>query len=154
MTAEHYLNLAGYNAWANRRAARMIGALSEAQAARPLGLLSHLLRAERVWLGRIQGTGDVGLELWTTDSLLFCRDRIEANTELFQTVLAGLGPDALTQSVRYTNTKVTLYSTPLCGILEHVFNHGTHHRGQVALLVRSAGQVPEPLDLIAYLRLS
>ena len=84
---------------------------------------------------------------------MVCRDRIEANTELFEKVLAALGPDLL-QPVRYTNTEGTPYNTPLAGILDHVFNHSTHHRGQVALLVRDAGQVPEPLDLIAYLRRS
>ena len=80
----------GTNAWANRRAAAMVGALSEAQAVRPLLLLSHLLRAERVWLGRIQGL-DAALELWETDSLILCRDRTEANTGLFEKVLEGVG---------------------------------------------------------------
>ena len=130
----------------------MVETLSEPQVAQPLLLLSHLLRAGQVWLGRIQGLADVGLELWKTDSLMVCRDRIEANTESFANALAGLEPKALLQSVYYTNTKGTPFSTPLSGTLDHVFNHSTHHRGQVALLVRDAGQVPEPLDLIAYLR--
>ena len=153
MTVEHYRKFARYNAWANRRAAEMVGTLSDEQTARPLLLLSHLLRAERVWLGRIRGLDDVGLELWKTDSLMVCRDRTEANTELFEKVLEALGPDLL-QPVHYTNTKGTPYNTPLADVLDHVFNHSTHHRGQVALLIRDAGQVPEPLDLIAYLRRS
>ena len=37
-----------YNAWVNRRAAEMLAGLTEAQSQRPLLLLSHLLRAERV----------------------------------------------------------------------------------------------------------
>ena len=151
MTPEHYLKFARYNAWANRRAATMVEALTEAQAVRPLLLLSHLLRAERVWLGRIQGSDDAP-KLWEADSLIVCRDRIEANTESFANALAGLEPKALLQPVYYTNTKGTPFSTPLSGILDHVFNHSTHHRGQVSLLVRDAGQVPESLDLIAYLR--
>ena len=48
MTVEHYRKFAWYNAWANRRAAEMVGTLSDEQTARPLLLLSHLLRAERV----------------------------------------------------------------------------------------------------------
>ena len=151
MTPEHYLRFSHYNAWANRRAAAMVETLSEERAARPLLLLSHLLRAERVWLGRIQSL-DAALELWETDSLTLCRDRIEANTRLFETVLERLGPD-LAQPICYTNTKGVPFNTPLSGILDHTFNHSTYHRGQVALLVRDAGQVPEPLDLIAYLRL-
>ncbi len=151
MTPEHYLMFTRYNAWANHRAATMVEALTEAQAVRPLLLLSHLLRAERVWLGRIQGTEDATLTLWETDSLAACQDHIGANTRLFETVLEASGPD-LTQPIRYTNTKGVPFSTPLSGILNHVFNHSTHHRGQLSLLVRDAGQVPQPLDLIAYSR--
>ena len=153
MTPEHYLEFARYNAWANRRAAAMVRTLTKTQAARPLLLLSHLLRAERVWLGRIRGTEEATLMIWETDSLAVCQNRVETNTKLFETVVEELGPD-LTQSVHYTNTKGAPFSTPLSGILNHVFNHSTHHRGQLALLVRDAGHVPEPLDLIAYLRRS
>ena len=71
---------------------------------------------------------------------------------MFETVLEGLEPDTLTQPVSYSNSRGTPYSIPLSGILDHVFNHSTHHRGQLALLVRDAGRVPLPLDLIAYLR--
>ena len=44
----HYLALACYNAWANRRVAGMLETLPDDGVARPLRLFSHLLRAERV----------------------------------------------------------------------------------------------------------
>ncbi len=152
MAETHYHTFVRYNAWANRRASEMLAALPEDRSARPLLLLSHLLRAERVWLGRIQGSKAPALGLWETDSLTVCRERIETNTEMFELVLAGLEPAALAQPVHYANSQGTPYSTPLSGILDHVFNHSTHHRGQLSLLVRDAGGVPQPLDLIAFLR--
>ena len=149
---DRYHTFVGYNAWANRRAAAMLAGLSAEHVPRPLLLFSHLLRAEAVWLGRIQGSSDAALALWETDSLTVCRKRVEANTGLFATVLA-VEPTALDCAVLYTNTQGTPYSTPLAGILEHVFNHSTHHRAQLSLLVREAGGVPQPLDLIVYFRL-
>ena len=145
----HYRTFVRYNAWANRRAAEMLVGLSEEKLQRPLLLLTHLLRAERVWLGRIQGLDDALLTFWETDSLEVCRARIEENSALLEAVLKGLEPATLTQPVHYTNSQGTPYSTPLAGILDHVFNHSTHHRGQLALLVRDAGEIPLPLDLIA-----
>ncbi len=153
----HYDRFVRYNTWANRRTAEMLAALPTDRLARPLLLFSHLLRAERVWLARIQGSRIQGLsaapELWETDSLTVCRERLEVNAAAFELLLTGLEPATLTQPTHYANSQGTQYSTPLSGILDHVFNHSTHHRGQVALLVRDAGGVPQPLDLIIYLRL-
>ncbi len=149
---DHYHTFVRYNTWANRRAAAMLAALPETRLPRPLLLFSHLLRAEKVWLDRIQGSEEAKLELWETDTLEGCRERIESNAAVFEVFLEALGPATLEQPVHYANTKGTLYGTPLSDIFDHIFNHGTHHRGQLALLVRDAGGVPQPLDLIAYLR--
>jgi len=150
---DHYLELAHFNGWANRRVAEMLKTLASEDLSRPLRLFSHLLRAERVWLGRLQGTADAMLPLWETDALSICQEQVEANTVAFEALVSSLTPAALGHRVGYSNTQGTLYTSTLADILSHVFNHGTHHRGQIALLVRDAGQTPLPLDLIAYLRL-
>lgn len=148
-----FLMLAHYNAWANRRVVAMLEVLSDEDVARPLHLLSHLLRAERVWLGRLQGTPDAALSLWETDALGVCRERITANTAALEGVLSSLTAAHLSTTASYTTTQGASYQTPVRDILSHVFNHGTHHRGQIALLVRDAGHTPLPLDYIAYVRL-
>ena len=145
---EHYLEFALYNTWANRRTFKMLDALSGEQVG--LRLFSHLLRAEAVWLGRIRGTADAALPIWETDALGVCRERLEANAAAFGETLPT---SDLSRSVNYTNSQGNTYSTAIADILSHVFNHGTHHRGQLALLVREAGNVPAPLDYIAYVRL-
>lgn len=140
-----------YNSWANRRVGEMLAELEGAELARPLRLFSHLLRAERVWLGRIHATPDAALPLWETDPLERCRERLEANARALEQLVADGSVD--TEPVTYTTTQGATYTTPVGDILAHVLNHGTHHRGQIALLVREAGRPPLPLDLIFYLRL-
>ncbi len=146
---EHYLEFALYNTWANRRTFKMLDALSGEQVG--LRLFSHLLRAEAVWLGRIRGTADAALPIWETDTLSICRERLEASATLFRETL--LTSTDLSKRVNYANSQGTEYSTAVADIFSHVFNHGTHHRGQILLLLREAGNVPAPLDYIAYVRL-
>ena len=149
---KRYLRLVHYNAWANGRVLEQLPSLPETYQIRPLLLLSHVLRAERIWLGRMGGTPEAGLPLWETDTLGGCRERLEANTADFSRLLSSVHTGALEHDVTYQNTSGTPYRTPLGEMLEHVFNHGTHHRGQIALLIREAGRTPLPLDYIAFAR--
>lgn len=149
---ERYLRLVHYNTWANKRVLEQLPELPETYQIRPLLLLSHVLRAERIWLGRMGRTPEAGMQLWETDTLDGCRERMEANTKDFFRLLSSVPADALEHAVAYQNTSGTPYRTPLTEMLEHVFHHGTHHRGQIALLIREAGRTPLPLDYIAFAR--
>jgi uncharacterized damage-inducible protein DinB len=37
-------------------------------------------------------------------------------------------------------------------MVQHVVNHGTHHRSETATMLTRLGQAPEPLDLVVYYR--
>jgi len=50
----------------------------------------------------------------------------------------------------YRNLEGTLFRTPLRLILAHVFNHQTHHCGQVGDMLSQDGASPPELDLICY----
>jgi uncharacterized damage-inducible protein DinB len=44
-------------------------------------------------------------------------------------------------------------STPIGHIIQHVVNHGTHHRGQVVTMLRQLGATPpKGMDLVLYYR--
>jgi uncharacterized damage-inducible protein DinB len=125
---------------------------ADAVPGRAVELLSHLLRAQDVWYGRVEDTSHADLALWVDEDLAACADRAEASAERWQSVLANRAPEALAQPVVYTNSKGTRFETPLRDILRHVANHGTHHRGQSALVLREAGIAPPPTDYIFFVR--
>jgi uncharacterized damage-inducible protein DinB len=119
---------------------------------RALGLFSHLLRAQDVWYGRVEDTDHAALDFWTTDTLSDCADRLDASTERWKRVLSTRAADDPDQPVVYTNTSGTQFETPLRDVCRHVVNHGTHHRAQIALVLREAGIAPPATDYIFFVR--
>jgi uncharacterized damage-inducible protein DinB len=118
---------------------------------RAVMLLSHLLRAQDIWYGRVAGTDHADLDLWTTDPLPACAERLEASTRRWAALLDD-HDGALDTPVAYTNSSGTAFETPLRDILLHVVNHGTHHRAQIALLLRGADVAPPATDYIFFRR--
>ena len=68
-------------------------------------------------------------------------------------LLAELEPDAILQQMRYSNSKGVEREHPLWFTFAHLFNHQTHHRGQVTALLFQLGHDPGMTDLLAVLNL-
>ncbi len=148
-TIQDFDSLIRYNHWAS---GRILDVMQSADAVpeRAVELFSHLLRAQDVWYGRVQKTDHAELDFWATEPISACAERVEASTQRWQTVLKEY--EDLDQSISYTNSKGTPFETPLRDVLTHVVNHGTHHRAQIALVLREADIAPPPTDYIFYLR--
>ena len=52
----------------------------------------------------------------------------------------------------YTTTKGLAASLPFAATLAHVFNHGTHHRGQITAALTALGQPGPELDWVYLLQ--
>jgi len=150
-TTDNFDELLRYNDWANERVLETLCSAADPPD-RTLELLSHLLRAQDLWYGRVAGTDHANLALWTTDDLATCERRAEAGTERWLTLLDERGKEGLDDAINYENTSGDSFTTPLRAILSHVINHGTHHRAQIALLLRAADIVPPTTDYIYYVR--
>lgn len=150
-TPEDFVTLFRYNHWANNR---VLDALRGANGlpGRVLELLSHLLRAQDIWYGRVEDTEHADLDLWRQDDLSACVERAEASTQRWTGVLDARSPSDLDHPIAYTNSSGTAFETPLRDILTHVVNHSTHHRAQIALVLRRAGFTPPETDYIFYVR--
>lgn len=155
--------LAAYNAWANRRlydAAAQLGD-AEYRADRGAffksvhGTLNHLLVTDRIWMKRFTDEGDAPDRL---DAILFenlaeLRPAREVEDGRIIRYVEGLGPEALTRTISYRRASTPeRFVQPLAPALLHLFNHQTHHRGQVhALLTGLTGSAPS-IDLLPFQR--
>ncbi len=161
----HFAMLAAYNAWCNERIYEAAALLSDAdyRADRGAffksvhGTLNHLLVTDRIWMKRITGQGDAPTRL---DAILFekLEDLWPARRREDERIIAhvqDLSEQRISQPLRYrTLTNPADIEQPLSSVLLHVFNHQTHHRGQVHCLLTGLGLDAPALDLIAFQRIS
>ena len=112
-------------------------------------LLNHILLADRIWMSRFEGGGKTTPPLNTVlyeeyDALRQARVEEDARIERF---FAGAGQEFLTEKLNYRNSKGVEYTDDPVMAAAHMFNHQTHHRGQIHVwLAQTAVQVPS-LDL-------
>jgi len=81
-----------------------------------------------------------------------CDELAAENQAGFAQLLEALDEAALDQEIPYTNSAGLSFHSRRSDILLHVALHGCYHRGQVALLLRRAGNEPQPTDYIAFVR--
>lgn len=155
--SSYFTGLFRYNDWATRQ---VVDALHQAEAdvlkgdalAHARRLLSHLVRAQEVWLGRIQETDAASLSIWEETDVQTAAERSEASTKAWLDFLSGRTADDFASDVRYQNSKGQSFTNTLREVAAHVINHSTHHRAQIALLLRQAGLTPPATDYIVYAR--
>ena len=154
--------LAAYNRWMNEKLYALCATLTDEERKRERnaffhsihGTLNHLLLTDRGWLGRFRS------EPWTFRSLdqeLYAdfeelrreRSKTDADIENFVETLTA---ERLAENFRSTTYAGKTYEHPLGPALVHLFNHQTHHRGQLTTLLMQAGLDPGVTDLIAYYR--
>lgn len=148
-----------YNRWANARLLDSASLLSRELLAKDLGTsyqsvfgtLRHIAWGEWLWLHRWherQATGDNPLEC--TD-LTMLRSRwagIEGEQTQFLSIIT---PGKLDRLISYENPAGTRWTYSLRHMLQHVVNHSTYHRGQVAGMLRQVGATPPATDYLLYL---
>jgi uncharacterized damage-inducible protein DinB len=163
MMLEHLRRMARYNAWANGRLYEACAQLAEAEYRKPRqaffgsihGTLNHLLVTDRIWLARIEGNASPKLRLddQPCGSLAELREARAVEDPRMVRLVDGYAEDDLPKAVRYRLiSRPEDTATPLHICWLHLFNHQTHHRGQVHDQLSQTTVAPPPLDLIYHLR--
>ncbi|GGE43122.1 damage-inducible protein DinB [Agaricicola taiwanensis] len=163
--SQHYIMFARYNAWANGRIYDAAAALRDEDYRADRGAffgsvhrtLNHLLVTDRIWMVRLaqQGTAPDRLDAILHERLNELRTAREAEDRRITAWIESLAEADLGAIVQYrpvSNPKPVAQS--LSSALAHLFNHQTHHRGQIhGLLTAIAGKGAAPsLDLILFQR--
>ena len=150
--------LARYNRWMNERLYAVVGAFDDAERKRDRGAffgsmhrtLNHILWADRAWVGRFTG------EPFTAKAFgadLFAGfDELAREREITDTKILGwagqLTPQWLESPLEYrAASDGRLRRMPGWVAAAHLFNHSTHHRGQLTTLIKQAGGDPGATDL-------
>ena len=148
-----------YNRWANAQVLNVSSKLTEDQFTRDLSsshrsvrdTLTHILAAEWVWLMRWRCVSPKALfnpaDFPNLNSLRTRWAEIEREQTDF---IGGVTDESLDRVIAYVNTKSEEWRYPLWQMMQHVVNHSTYHRGQVATLLRQLGAEPVPTDLLVF----
>ena len=161
----YFQMFAGYNAWANHRLHAACALLDEAdyKAERGAffgsihGALNHLIVTDRMWLARLRGETlpPHGLDAVIFHDLSTLREARTHEDAALSGHVATLTDEQLAGVFRWTRVADgSVVTQPLWATLTHVFNHQTHHRGQVHGLLSQAGIDPPSLDLPVFQKAS
>ncbi len=157
--------MARYNRWQNQSLYAAAARLTDTQRHENRGAffgsvhgtLCHLLFGDGAWMWRF--TNDEALRpaaMSTAETATFIADwaQLQAERSTMDTRILSwaetLTPDDLAGDLTYFSVTANRQSTKPMGLLvAHMFNHQTHHRGQVHALLTGFGLATEDTDLPA-----
>ena len=159
----HFEMFAAYNRWANGRVYSAAADLTEGELDRNMGAffgsalatLNHILVADRIWMKRFTGEGEAPASL---DALLYpALPQLEAarkaEDKRIMSWIGGLSDQELAGRFTYmTVSDMRTVSQRLAPALAHFFNHQTHHRGQMHMILTALGRPSLVLDLVHFQR--
>jgi len=160
-----FQSFAAYNTWANRRLYDAAAEVPEADYHRDIGAffrslsgtLNHIAMADALWLKRLTGRAYVevtGLDFILADNLPdLRRARVDLDHLLIEMV-EGYSESDLDVAIDYSTMTRGPGRDRRADIIQHLFNHQTHHRGQAHSLLSQLrpGVEPPSLDLIYFLK--
>jgi uncharacterized damage-inducible protein DinB len=167
MTRDDIRLLYEYDGWANRRVLKAASELSDEQFTRTISgsfhclrdTLLHILGGEWIWLAYWRNPPDSPAslsELKAKRDALFSPEAfpnldalqskwIEVESEQSE-FISRLNNDSLAKMLPFRGTRLTLMQ-----LMQHVVNHSSYHRGQVAFIMRQLGAKPLATDFHVFL---
>lgn len=173
MTPSSCALMAEYNRWMNMRLYDAVAQLTEEEIFEDRGAyfgslfdtLNHIVVGDTIWLHRFSGHPDLGwmkalmasfahpssLRQRVASSLSELRDRRERLDGVIGEFGSRITEAQLESRLSYSNTSGQAQTRSFRGLVQHFFNHQTHHRGQATTLLSQAGVDVGVTDLLAIL---
>ena len=152
MSAGLIRDLYDYHRWANHRLFDAAVARGVDVVERDMGpqwsfpsvrkMFTHIYAADSLWLARWNGVSlpaMPGADIPSMSELRKRWDALEADQRAF---VDRLGDADLARAIEYKNTKGDRFHGPLGPLLQHVVNHATHHRSEIATMLTIASGSP------------
>ena len=171
MTPDAVLRMAQYNRWMNQRLYEAALRLPEAEIAKDRGAffgsllatLNHIAVGDTIWLKRFAGhpgagmlragLADFSLPGSLRETLAPTLKELQAyRSTLDELIVAWAGQITAAQldgHLTYSNMAGVPQKKRFAALVQHFFNHQTHHRGQASTLLFQAGVDVGVTDLLA-----
>ncbi|MEZ2407737.1 DinB family protein [Bosea sp. RCC_152_1] len=153
--------MARYNAWQNESLMAAADGLTDAE--RRLdrgaffksihGTFNHLLWGDETWLSRLTGSAKPPISgrdsvIYVDDWSAFCARRRERDAAILAWTDAVEADWLRGTLIWYFGRAGREIGKPRAFVIAHMFNHQTHHRGQIHAMLTAAGARPEDTDLL------
>lgn len=151
--------LVSYHLWANQQLINHIKTLpsevfnTKVESVFPTlsETFGHIISVDHVWLARLNQETPSQI---TKQAFQTVKEADLALSELkTQYELMFQKEYDVTRSISYKNTKGESFTQTLFEIVQHLVNHGTYHRGNLAAMIRQMGFQGTSTDYITFLRL-
>ena len=153
----HFRMLSRYNRLANDRLYAACSGLSEAERSKDRGAffgsihatLNHILVGDRIWMTRFEGGEAPSTNL---DAILYQdfnglrKARVSEDVRM-EAYTASLTTELVGGTIAYVNNEGREFRDPVAVLLTHMFNHQTHHRGQVTAMLAQTEVAYPVLDM-------
>ena len=161
MSVELIRELYEYHRWANRRLFGIAADLGDDVTMRDMGkhwsfptikgMFAHLYGADRIWLSRWTGVAPARMagdaDFASMEELRGKWDALEAEQRAF---VDALSASDLSRRLAFTNNQGIHAEVALAPLLQHVVNHGTHHRSEIATMLTIASGSPPDTGIATY----
>ncbi len=160
ITIDYMKLMAAYNRWQNQSHYRAASSLSEAARQEPRGAffgsihatLSHILWGDQIWMSRFAGTPAPKASGIPDSGNHYQWSELMVERPAFDQVIidwaANLDPAWLKGDLTwYSGAVGREVSKPKWLLVTHMFNHQTHHRGQVHAMLTAAGCTLDDTDI-------
>src|SRR5262245_22919444 len=159
---QHFPLMARFNAWVNRQLYDKVATLDDSAYRADCGIffgslhrtLNHLLVVDRLWLGRITGTdrGIRSLDQLLYDDFASLRAAREVEDQGLIRLLDEMPEEKIESLVRFSTIKRDRhFEARVRDLLSGMFNHQTHHRGQICAVLQQRGMELPDIDLPFFL---
>ena len=159
----HFSGQARYHVWATHRLLEAVSRVCAEDYLRDVGLffqsihgtLNHMLVAEHLlWYARFaKGASPVlALDAEIEPDRERLAQALKGGSANWTPLIASWSPERFDGHLVYRTSKGEPMSLPFAACLTHVFNHATHHRGQITAALTAMGQPCPELDMVYFLQ--
>lgn len=158
---QHLRLMSDYHRWALQRLYDAVDQLSDVDYHSDVklffcsvhGTLNHILLVDHVWQARLKKTSFsvISLDQELERDRAALKQRVLDFASSWRDFVDELAPEQIAGDLDFRTMKGENYCMPFSSLILHVFNHATHHRGQISTALTQFGLEAPVMDFPYFL---